>query len=120
MSAIRPEKERELKARMQAAGLREEDIEEKFVRSSGPGGQHANKTATCVYLKHRPSGIEVKMQKERSQALNRFLARRVLSERYEREVLGQETPEQSQAAKIRKQKQRRVRRRSSKSDHGIE
>lgn len=81
---VRPEKEKELAAKMKAAGLLESDIEEKFVRSGGKGGQNVNKTATCVYLKHRPTGLEVKMQKDRSQSINRFLARRVLLEKFQR------------------------------------
>jgi len=64
-------KQEELAARMSALGVREADIEEKYVRSSGPGGQKVNKTASCVYLKHIQSGLEVKMQRERSQGLNR-------------------------------------------------
>ncbi len=62
-----------------SAGLRPQDIIEKFVRSGGKGGQNVNKTATCVYLKHRPTGIEVKYQRERSQARNREEAYRVLA-----------------------------------------
>ncbi|MDD4183782.1 MAG: peptide chain release factor-like protein, partial [Candidatus Omnitrophica bacterium] len=60
------------------SGIREEDIVEKFIRASGPGGQFVNKTSSCVYLKHIPTGIEVKCQKERSQALNRYAARKIL------------------------------------------
>lgn len=103
-------KEDELRARMAACGLNEPDIEESFVRSSGPGGQKVNRTATCVHLKHRPTGLEVKMQKERSQALNRFFARRRLCELLEVEVLGEDSPEARRLAKIRKQKARRRRR----------
>jgi len=71
-------KQAELEARMVALGLREEDFEEKFIRSSGPGGQKVNKTSSCVVLRHVPSGLEVKMQKERSQPLNRYRARKRL------------------------------------------
>jgi len=59
---------------MSALGVREADIEEKYIRSSGAGGQKVNKTASCVYLKHIQSGLEVKMQRERSQGLNRYYA----------------------------------------------
>jgi peptide chain release factor len=65
-------------------GILAKDVDEKFVRSSGRGGQKVNKTSSCVYLKHRPTGIEVKMQRERSQPLNRFLAWRLLAEKIER------------------------------------
>ena len=73
-------KVRELEKKMKQLGILAEDIEERFIRSAGPGGQNVNKTSTCVHLKHRPTGIEVKCSKERSQALNRFFARRKLVE----------------------------------------
>lgn len=94
--------------------LREADLEEKFIRSSGPGGQKVNKTATCVYLKHRPSGLEVKMGKERSQGLNRYYARRRLCELLENQTLGDQSPAALNAEKIRKQKQRQKRRGKTK------
>jgi len=103
-------KQEELEARMSALGVREADIEEKYVRSSGPGGQKVNKTASCVYLKHIQSGLEVKMQRERSQGLNRYYARKRLCELLEEEKLGSRSPAAIKAEKIRKQKQRRKRR----------
>ena len=90
---VTPQKEAELRARMEACGLREEDLSESFVRSRGPGGQHVNKTSTCVYLKHEPTGLEVKMQKSRDQRLNRFYARRRMCELIEEKVMGKESPE---------------------------
>ena len=78
-------KQDELEGRMAALGVREADIEEKYVRSSGPGGQKVNKTASCVYLKHIQTGLEVKMQRERSQGLNRYYARKRLCELVEQE-----------------------------------
>ena len=77
---VTPEKAGQLRARMAACGLREQDLDETFIRSGGPGGQKVNRSSTCVRLLHRPSGVEVKMQRERSQALNRFFARRRLCE----------------------------------------
>jgi protein subunit release factor B len=103
-------KQDELEARMASIGLREADIEEKYIRSSGPGGQNVNKTASCVYLKHIQSGLEVKMQRERSQGLNRYYARKRLCELVEQEKLGSKSPAALKAEKIRKQKQRRKRR----------
>src|SRR3990172_13115812 len=78
---VSEEKDRWLRERMETLGIQEKDIEEKFIRSSGSGGQKVNKASTCVYLRHIPTGIEVKCMKERSQALNRFFARRELVER---------------------------------------
>jgi protein subunit release factor B len=106
---VTPQKHAELSARMAAVGLRESDLEEKFIRSGGKGGQNVNKVATAVYLKHLPSAIEVKMQRERSQALNRFFARRLLCEKLENLRLGKASPEQLQILKVRKQKRRRNR-----------
>ena len=76
-------KEKALAEKFQALNIREEDIAETFIRSSGKGGQHVNKTSTCVYLKHLPTGIEVKCQQERSQSLNRYRARVVLAKKIE-------------------------------------
>jgi protein subunit release factor B len=81
--AVSEEKNRWLRERMEALGVREEDLRERFVRSSGKGGQHVNKSSTCVHLKHLPTGLEVKCMKDRSQSVNRFLARRELLERLE-------------------------------------
>jgi peptide chain release factor len=118
MTALRygvsEEKQHSLEARMAALNIREEDIVERFVRSSGPGGQHVNKTSTCVYLKHVPTGIEVKCQQERSQALNRFIARRTLLDKVEILVTGKASEAQQQREKIRRQKRRRSRRAKEK------
>jgi peptide chain release factor len=107
---VSPEKERALEARLLTLHIHEEDLEETFVRSSGPGGQHVNKTSTCVRLLHRPSGLSVKVQRSRSQGLNRFLARRLLADRLEQQLRGAESSQALQRDKIRRQKQRRVRR----------
>jgi protein subunit release factor B len=89
--------------------VREEDLVETFVRSSGNGGQHVNKTSTCVQLRHTPSGISVSASRERSQSVNRFLARRELLERIEA-LSGVLTPEMKRIEHLRKQKDRRRRR----------
>lgn len=109
--AVREEKNRWLQMKMAELGVREEDFEESFVRSSGNGGQHVNKTSSCVQLKHTPTGIQVACMRERSQSVNRFLARRELLERIEA-ASGVITPEMKRIEKLRKQKARR-RRRSS-------
>ena len=103
-------KERALEARLQALEVREDDLEETFIRSSGPGGQHVNKTSTCVRLVHRPTGLAVKVQNSRSQGLNRFLARRLLADRLEQQRGGAASPQAQQHDKVRRQKQRRARR----------
>jgi len=110
----------ELLRRMAGCGLREEDLEEKFIRSGGPGGQHVNRTATCVYLKHGPTNLEVKMQKARSQALNRFYARRRMCELLEAADESRVGPEEAKREKIRKQKARRRRRSRAKDGQGEE
>lgn len=69
--------------RMNALGIRAEDLEENFIRGTGAGGQKINKTASTVVLRHVPSGIEVRCQQERSQSLNRVLARRELCDKLE-------------------------------------
>lgn len=107
---VRPEKEDRLHERMKELGIIEEDIKETFIRSGGPGGQSVDKTATCVQIKHIPTGIVVKSQEGRSQGLNRFLARRLLVSRIEKSVLGAESPEEEIRRKIHKQKQRNKRR----------
>ncbi|MBC7349311.1 MAG: peptide chain release factor-like protein [Candidatus Aminicenantes bacterium] len=114
MFPVRPEKEKDLLERMTRLGIKESDLEEKFIRSQGKGGQKVNKSATCVYLKHLPTGIEVKCQQERSQAINRFLARRILVEKLEAQVQGKETEEQQRIEKIRRQKRKRSKRAKEK------
>ena len=106
---VNEEKNRWLRERMEALGVREEDIEEKFIRSSGSGGQKVNKTSTCVYLRHIPTGIEVKCMKERSQSLNRFLARRELVEKISN-LSGQITSDDIKMEKIRRQKAKKRKR----------
>ncbi|MBM3310306.1 MAG: peptide chain release factor-like protein [Candidatus Aminicenantes bacterium] len=95
---------------MERLGIGDRDLVEKFVRSGGKGGRNVNSVATCVYLKHLPTGFEVKCQRERSQALNRFLARRILVEKLEAKIKGEENAEEQRVAKIRRQKRKRSKR----------
>lgn len=99
-----------LQKRMEAVGVSEADLEESFIRSSGPGGQNVNKVSTCVVLRHKPTGLTVRCQRERSQALNRFIARRLLVDELERRKLGAASAVERKIWKIRKQKARRGRR----------
>jgi len=109
-----PEKWKALEARMIKLGLLPADITEKFIRGSGSGGQKINKTASCVYLKHIPTGLEVKCQAERSRDLNRFLARKELCETYQEQILGIQSMRQQAREKIRRQKRRRSRRQKNR------
>jgi protein subunit release factor B len=107
-------KEKELAAKMETLNIREEDIEESFVRSGGKGGQHVNKTSTCVYLRHAPTGVEVKCQEERSQALNRYRARVLLVKKIDQLIKGRESAEIQRIEKIRRQKRKRSKRAKEK------
>ena len=107
-------KRRQLEAKMKELEIREEDLVEKFILGSGPGGQKVNKTASCVYLRHGPTGIEIKCQRERSRELNRYLARRELCERVEEKVRGEASARRQRIEKIRRQKRRRSRRQKEK------
>jgi len=103
-----------LKEKMAALNISEADIEESFIRSGGKGGQNVNKTSTCVYLRHIPTGLEVKCQKERSQALNRYQARIILVKKIEQLIKGKESEEQQRIEKIRRQKRKRSKRAKEK------
>jgi len=111
--AVNPAKEADLERRMQRLGLKEEDMEEHFVRGSGPGGQHRNKTSTCVHLRHRASAVEVRYGENRSQSVNRFIARRILVERLEA-LAGISSPKTVRHEKKKKQKKRRARKARAK------
>ena len=116
--AVNEKKNEWLKQRMRALGIEERDLEERFVKSAGKGGQKVNKTSSCVFLKHVPTGIEVKFMKDRSQSINRFLARRELVEKIAA-LRGLPTLLDVRRDKIRRQKKRR-RRRSEKKPSACE
>jgi protein subunit release factor B len=99
-----------LVALMERVGVREDDLDEKFILGSGKGGQKVNKTSSCVYLKHLPTGREIKCQSARSRELNRYHARRELCELMEEEQLGRASRRRQEIEKIRRQKRRRSRR----------
>ncbi len=110
---ISPEKVNELKLRMQNLNILEKDIIEKFILSGKKGGQKANKSHNAVYLKHIPTGIEVKCNQTRERELNRFLARRLLCEKIE-ELLYGTSERLKKIEKIRKQKAKKKKRQKSK------
>ncbi len=111
---VRQEKMRALAQKMAALGIREADLEESFIRSRGHGGQNVNKVSTCVLLVHRPSGLAVRCEQERSQGLNRYRARQILVEKIEQQRLGQASERQQAIEKLRRQKRRRSRRAKEK------
>jgi protein subunit release factor B len=101
---------RAVASRLASLGISEDDLEESFVHSGGKGGQNVNKVATCVVLVHRPSGMAVKCQRERSQGANRLIARALLADKIEEQRLGKQSARQQEAEKVRRQKRRRSRR----------
>ena len=118
MFNVTPRKEKNLQEKMRRFQINESDITERFIRSGGRGGQNVNKVATCVYLKHIPTSTEVKCSRERSQSLNRFLARRMLLAKIENKVLGAASEEQKRIEKIRRQKRKRSKRAKEKMLEG--
>lgn len=111
---LNPEKVKELSEKMNSLSIFEKDILEKFVRSPGKGGQNVNKVSSCVYLKHLPTGIAVKCSQERSQALNRFLARRILVNKIESLLRKRECAEKERIYKIKKENLKRSKRAKEK------
>jgi protein subunit release factor B len=107
-------KEKILREKMKALNIREEDIEEKFIRSSGRGGQHVNKVSTCVRLRHLPTGVEARCQSERSQAINRYRARVLLVRKIDKMTRGKDSEERRRIEKIRRQKRKRSKRAKEK------
>jgi protein subunit release factor B len=105
---------KQLEERLLSLGILEKDLHEHFIRSSGHGGQNVNKVSTCVYLKHEPSGLEVKCQKTRSQQNNRYFARQILAEKLEQQILGVESKKAKEIYKLKKQKQKRSKRAKEK------
>ena len=112
-----PKKEKiiELKNRMKILGIEKIDIEEKFIKSSGRGGQKVNKSSSAVFLKHIPTQLTVKYGKARSQHLNRYKALSLLVEKFEELKFGTNSKELAKINKIRKQKKKRKKRAKQKT-----
>lgn len=104
----------ELRALMHKMSIFEQDLDEKFILGSGSGGQNLHKTASTVYLKHRPTGIEIKCQQSRSRDNNRLYARRLLCEKFVEQILKERSERQQASEKIRRQKRRRSRKAKQK------
>lgn len=114
MFPVSLEKEKALRKKLDSLRIYEKDIEESFIRSQGRGGQKVNKSSTCVYLKHIPTGIEVKCQKGRTQGLNRYYARQLLYAKIDRIIKGKKSEEEQRVSKIRRQKRKRSKRAKEK------
>ena len=114
-SPVSQTKKDALTARMLALGIREPELDEKFILGSGKGGQKVNKTSSCVYLRHRLTGLEVKCGQTRFREQNRFLARRELCDRLEARQRGEQSTRRQAIEKIRRQKRRRSRRSKQRS-----
>lgn len=114
ITMITKEKQTQLQQKMAKLEILEADLTEKFILGSGSGGQKINKTSSCVYLKHEPTGIEVKCQQSRSQDMNRFMARRLLCEKLEEQLFQKKSEKQQEIAKIKRQKKRRTRKSKEK------
>jgi peptide chain release factor len=111
---VSSDKMKALEARLLKLGISEQDLDEHFVRAGGPGGQNVNKVSTCVVLLHRPSGLSVRCQEERSQGLNRYLARKRLADKMEETLLGAASRHRQEIEKIRRQKRKRSKRAKEK------
>lgn len=107
---VSTEKKEQLQKLMESVGVCETDLTEKFILGSGSGGQKVNKTASCVYLRHVPTGEEIKCQATRSRELNRYYARKLLCDRLDEKQRGAQSKRQQETEKIRRQKRRRSRR----------
>lgn len=103
---------------MLSLGIEEKDLVEKFILGSGRGGQKIQKTSSCVYLKHLPTGIEVKCQRDRSREVNRYVARRLLCEALREKLFAEKSERQQRSEKIRRQKRTRTRKQKRKMLEG--
>ncbi len=111
---INKDKWDKLREKMTTLLIDETQLIEKFIIGSGSGGQNLHKTASTVYLKHLPSGLEVKCQDSRSREDNRYFARARLCEKLNALLSDEKTKAQQQIEKAKRQKKRRSRRATQK------
>ncbi len=111
---ISKEKWDKLAERMESLHITEAELIEKFILGSGKGGQKLQKTASTVYLKHLPSGIEIKCQYSRRRDDNRYFARERLCEKVHSLISDEKTKIQQEVEKLKRQKKRRTRRSKQK------
>ena len=111
---ISTEKWEKLTERMDKLHITDADLVEKFILGSGKGGQKLHKTASTVYLKHVPSGLEIKCQYSRSRDDNRYFARERICEKLHSIISDEKTKEQQRSEKLKRQKKRRSRRSKQK------
>ncbi|MBI5273948.1 MAG: peptide chain release factor-like protein [Chlamydiales bacterium] len=104
----------EIKKQMQELGIKEDDIEEKFILGSGRGGQHLQKTHSCVQLMHIPSKIEVRCFVSRNREENRWIGRRLLCEKFTQMFFPEKSKKLQKIEKIKKQKQKSKKRSAEK------
>ncbi|MBI2814883.1 MAG: peptide chain release factor-like protein [Opitutae bacterium] len=101
--------EASLRARFVSLGVKPAEVEEQFIRGAGAGGQKINKTSSTVWLQHRPTGVEVRCQRERSQAVNRLLAWSELADKLEWRRAGAANAAQAARELARRQKRQKSR-----------
>jgi peptide chain release factor len=92
----------QIQVRLDVLGVLVGEIEERFIRGSGPGGQKINKTSSTVCVRHVPSGTEVRCQRERSQAANREMAWAELCGKLEASVQAARVAKQQAVEKARR------------------
>lgn len=101
-------KQKDIEDKFIKYNIKDCDLVEKFIHSSGNGGQNLNKVATCVYLRYIPLNIEIKCQKYRTQLLNRYAARKKLIEEIEKKLFGEQSEKQKEIEKNQKAKKKKV------------
>ena len=105
---VTKEKALQLQARMKALNIHDDDMIEKFILGSGTGGQKINKTSSCVYLKHIPTGIQIKCQRARLREYNRYLAYFTLCDRLEKKAAAESQEKIHAKEKVRRQNKKRT------------